>query len=108
MHFVAPKFYKRIMPPYVPAHDAMIAASGIAEIAGGLGMLAPATRQHGGNLLVATMLGVYPANIYMAANPERFSKIPAVALYARLPLQGVIIAWILQAMREDPLPAPAA
>jgi uncharacterized membrane protein len=90
------------MPPWIPAHDAMIKLSGVAEMAGGIGLIAPATRRHGGNLLVATMLGVYPANIHMAAHPELFPKLPRGALYARLPLQGVFIAWILAAMRDAP------
>ena len=37
MHFVIPKVYRRIMPPYIPAPMAMVYASGVAEIAGGAG-----------------------------------------------------------------------
>ena len=32
MHFIKPKFYLRIMPPYVPFHRAMVAISGVIEI----------------------------------------------------------------------------
>ena len=34
LHFIKPQPYRAIMPPYVPAHKAMVYASGVAEIAG--------------------------------------------------------------------------
>jgi uncharacterized membrane protein len=99
LHFVRPRLYRAIMPPWVPAHDAMVAASGAAEIAGGVGLMVPRTRRVAGWWLVATLVGVFPANLHMAMNPEQYSKIPAAALWARLPLQGVCIAWVLRAAR---------
>ena len=100
MHFVIPRAYKRIMPPYVPAHDAMVYASGVAEIAGGAGLMVARTRRPAGWWLIATLIAVFPANLHMALHPEEFSKVPggAPALWARLPLQGVFIAWVLAAM----------
>ena len=41
----------------------------------------------------ALTVAVYPANIHMALNPEKFPKFPAVLLWARLPVQGVF-AWL--------------
>jgi uncharacterized membrane protein len=41
MHFVIPKTYRRIVPPYVPAPDAIVYLSGVAEIVGGAGLLHP-------------------------------------------------------------------
>jgi uncharacterized membrane protein len=100
MHFVIPRAYRRIMPPYVPAHKAMVYASGVAEIAGGAGLMLPGQRRHAGWWLIATMAAVFPANLHMALHPEEFPKVPggAPALWARLPFQGVFIAWILAAM----------
>ena len=45
--------------------------------------------------MTATLVAVYPANIHMALHPERFPKIPAAALWARLPLQGIfgLLTW---------------
>ncbi|MDQ6608121.1 MAG: hypothetical protein M3Z06_16435 [Actinomycetota bacterium] len=109
MHFVIPKAYKRIMPPYIPAHEAMVKASGAAEIAGGAGLMLAPTRQRAGHLLIATLIAVFPANLHMAMNPEQFSDIPGgeKALQARLPIQVVFIGWVLSAMRQrDDAPAP--
>lgn len=92
LHFVRPKMYEAIMPRYLPAHRELVLASGVAEIAGGAGVLHPKTRRAAGWWLVATLVGVFPANVEMALHPERFKKIPKSLLYARLPLQGAMIA----------------
>lgn len=100
MHFIKPKWYRRIMPPYIPAHNAMVAASGVAEIAGGAGLLFKRSREPAGWWLIATLVAVFPANLHMALHPDEFRGIPGgkLALYARLPFQGLFIAWVLSAM----------
>ena len=52
---------------------------------------------------IATLLGVFPANVHMALNPERYEDLPggAVALYARLPVQALFIAWAYKAGQDD-------
>jgi uncharacterized membrane protein len=102
MHFVIPKVYKRIVPPYLPAPEVLVYASGVAEIAGGAGMLVPATRRRAGWWLIATLLGVFPANLHMAMHPEEYPQIPGgkVSLYARLPVQLVFIGWVRGAMNR--------
>jgi uncharacterized membrane protein len=106
MHFVIPKVYKRIMPPYIPAPEAMVLASGVAEIAGGVALLRTPTRRVGGWWLIATLIAVFPANLHMALHPDEFSEIPggAVSLWARLPLQAAFIAWVRAAMRDPTQP----
>jgi uncharacterized membrane protein len=99
MHFIRPREYEAIMPDYLPAHRQLVAASGVAEIAGGLGALHPRTRRLAGRWLVATLLAVFPANLHMAVHPERYRQIPRALLYARLPVQGLFIAWALRATR---------
>lgn len=104
MHFVIPRTYKRIVPRSLPAHDAIVYASGVAEIAGGVGLMSTRTRRAAGWWLIATLLAIFPANINMALNAQDFPQIPGGArtLWARLPLQGVFIVWVLSAMRTDP------
>jgi uncharacterized membrane protein len=100
MHFVRPRIYRSIMPPYVPAPEAMVYASGVAEIAGGAGLMLERSRRPAGWWLIATLVAVFPANLHMALNADRYRKIPGgpPALWARLPFQGVFIAWVLSAM----------
>ena len=59
-----------------------------------------------GDRLIATLVAVYPANIYMALNPSRFPSIPQWALIARLPLQFLFIYWVwLATLAEGEAPA---
>lgn len=98
LHFLKPRWYEAIMPDGLPAHRELIYASGVAEIAGGLGTLHPRTRSRAGLFLLAVLAGVYPANVHMALHPDRYPKVPggAASLYARLPLQFVMayLVWI--------------
>lgn len=99
LHFVFPRIYRRIVPPYLPAPEALVYASGVAEIAGGLGLMLPRTRRRAGWWLTATLVAVFPANVHMALHPERYPEVPGGerALRARLPLQALFIAWVLAA-----------
>ena len=97
MHFVKPRWYLAIMPDYLPAHRELVYASGAAELAGGAGVLSERTRRLAGWWLIATLLAVFPANVNMALNPERFARIPPAALWGRLPFQAVFIAWVWRA-----------
>lgn len=106
-HFVNPAFYVAIMPPYLPAHLALVQLSGVLEILGGLAVLVPRLRALAGWGLVLLLLAVFPANVHMAFHPELFPDVPASALRARLPLQGIFIAWAWWATRPDTTPALA-
>ena len=78
-HFVSPRFYRAIVPPSLQ-HDAkrVVDVSGVAEVIGGVGVLFAATRRPAGVWLIAVLAAVFPANVYMAREPERFNKKPAL------------------------------
>lgn len=99
LHFLRPEMYEAIIPDELPAHRELVYASGVAEIAGGLGLLHPRTRRLAGWGLIATLVAVFPANVNMAIRSERFTSIPEWALWARLPLQLGFVAWVRLAMR---------
>jgi len=95
-HFVHPDFYLAIMPPAIPWHEACVQISGVAEILGGIGILVPATRRFSGWGLLALLIAVFPANIYMATDhvqPPGLHVTPFGA-WMRLPLQAVLMAWV--------------
>ncbi len=69
LHFIRPEPYIRITPPYLPWHSQLVALSGFFEILGGLGLLMPRVRRAAAWFLVALLVAVFPANIYMATNP---------------------------------------
>jgi uncharacterized membrane protein len=100
-HFVMPRPYEQIVPPSMRG-DArrLVVASGVAEIAGGVGVLLPWTRRLAGVGLIALLAAVFPANVHMAREPERFKRIPRWALYGRLPLQPLMMLWAWRATRR--------
>lgn len=98
LHLANPKPFVAVMPPYLPAPRALVAISGLAEIAGGLGLLVPATRPFAAWGLVALYVAVFPANVHMALH--RSFGLPAWALWLRLPLQIPLILWALWAGRQ--------
>jgi uncharacterized membrane protein len=94
LHFVKPRPYEAIVPDALPAHRELVYASGVAELLGGAGVLPERTARAAGWWLIATMVAVFPANVNMAVNARRFRAVPEPLLWARLPLQAVIIGWI--------------
>ncbi|HEV7585353.1 MAG TPA: hypothetical protein VGO14_06200 [Solirubrobacteraceae bacterium] len=100
-HFVMPRAYERMVPPSLrdQARE-VVAVSGVAEIVGGLAVLPIRTRSVAGRGLVALLAAIFPANLYMARSPARFRKVPPWALYARLPLQPMMMWWAWRATRR--------
>jgi uncharacterized membrane protein len=92
-HFVRTNFYLAIMPPYLPWHLALVYVSGLCEVALGVLVLVPRYTVLAAWGLIALLIAVFPANLHMAMSPELFPQYPPVALWLRLPLQGVLIAW---------------
>lgn len=92
-HFVDPDFYVKIMPPYLPWHRELVALSGVAEVVLGVLVLFPKSQVLAAWGLIALLIAVFPANLHMALNAERYPEFSPIVLWARLPLQGVLIAW---------------
>jgi uncharacterized membrane protein len=95
LHFLYPRGYARIVPAYLPAPLTLVYLSGVAEILGGLGLLLPQTRTLAAWGLVLLFIAIFPANVNMAVHRIGFTRTPPAAwlLWARLPLQAVLIAW---------------
>lgn len=103
LHFLLPDAYLKIMPPYVPWPLQMVYLSGAAEIAGGLGLLLPRLRRAAAWGLVVLLVAVFPANVYMAEYNIQVTahRIPQLWLWARLPVQLLLIWWVLWCTHED-------
>ena len=83
-----------MIPPYVPFPRAMNFISGAAEIVGGIAVLFPRLRRAAGWWLIALLLAVFPANLHVALHGWDGVKIPVWVLWARLPLQVALLAWV--------------
>jgi uncharacterized membrane protein len=91
-HFINPAFYLKMMPPVLPAPLFLIYLSGFFQIALGVLLWIPRFTHRAAWGIIALLIAVYPANIYMAMNTNLFPELSPTALYARLPLQFVLIA----------------
>jgi uncharacterized membrane protein len=95
LHFAVPDPFVSIVPAWLPAPRALVLVSGFFEILGGVGLLVPRVRRAASWGLVALYVAVFPANINMVVHPELGRGIPEWSLWARLPLQFVLIAWAI-------------
>jgi uncharacterized membrane protein len=100
LHFATPQFFVNIVPDYLPAHAALVMVSGVFEIGGGLGLLVARVRRLASFGLVALYIAVFPANVNMVVHPELGGNVPLWLLWARLPLQAVLIALALWVGRD--------
>jgi uncharacterized membrane protein len=92
-HFRMPAFYVSIMPDYLPWHLVLVYLSGIAEIVVGALLLFEFSRRFAAWSAFALFIAVFPANLQMALHTELYPQFSPVALWLRLPLQAVLLAW---------------
>ena len=101
LHFVRPRAYVAIVPRGLPHPAALVAISGIAEIAGGIGLVLAPVRAAAGSGLIILLIAVFPANVQMLLNAgaRGAPRWVRVVLWLRLPLQPVLAACVWWAMR---------
>ena len=100
MHFVVPELYVQIVPPYLPFALGLVYVSGVAEAVLGVGLLFERTRRLAAWGIIALLVAIFPANLYMATSdvviqgaPEGIADPSEASRWGRLPLQAVLIAW---------------
>lgn len=95
-HFQKPKMYKRIMPPYIPAHGTMVVISGLAEMALGFLLLNPETQQWAAWGIIAMLTVFLTVHVHMLQNKKAALKLPKWVLVLRIPLQFLLMYWAYQ------------
>lgn len=105
-HFLAPEMHRAMVPPALPAPLLLVYVSGAAQILGGLGLIPISTRHMAAWGLVVLLVVLFPANVHMAIHrlPLGDRHLPTWLLWARLPLQGLFIAWAWWFTHRDPVP----
>ena len=95
-HFLMPEMFLEMMPLFIPAHLVMVYVSGFFEILGGVGLMIPLTRRPAAFGLIALLIAVFPANIYVALNNVQLGGFMNSSFYQwlRLPMQLVLIGWV--------------
>ncbi len=93
-HFAFTDLEARIVPPQIPDAQDVVLLTGVLELAGAFGLLLPWTRRAAGWGLFLLTLAVTPANLYMLQMHDQFPAVPVWLLWARLPLQ-VVLLWLI-------------
>jgi uncharacterized membrane protein len=112
LHFTHAETFASIMPDYLPWHLPLVYASGVFELALGVALLIERTRVLAAWGLIALFVAVFPANLNMALHPDLpiaglpagFPPLPPLALWLRLPLQLLLIAWAARYRLPDHRP----
>ena len=99
LHFVAADQFASIVPDRLPRPDLLVYVSGLAELAGGIGLLLERTRRLAALGLTLLLFAVWPANFQMLvdAGNAGASAVVLAGLWLRLPLQLLVIVWVLRA-----------
>jgi uncharacterized membrane protein len=101
LHFTSAETFTRIVPSFIPFPEWAVYISGVMEIAGGILLFFPKTRRFASYMLIFLLIMVFPANINMAVNHIDFGKVPEAVLWARLPLQVLLIYWVYKLRHVD-------
>jgi uncharacterized membrane protein len=101
LHFAKPEPFLKVMPPFLPFPYALVLISGACEFLGGAGVLIPRVRRMAGIGLIALLIAVFPVNIYMFWRQVQTHSwdMTSTVLLVRLPLQFVLIGWIVSACK---------
>jgi uncharacterized membrane protein len=97
-HFADTAAFTQLLPEFVPGRTPLILATGVLEILLGAGLLAPRWRREVALLLVAYLIAVFPANIYVAVADVPLEGLGGGNPWLRLPFQAIYIAWVLWAV----------
>ena len=107
-HLVNPDFYVAIIPPGLPEPAWLNLFAGLAEIVLGVFVLEPRTRVFAAWGLIALLVAIFPANLYVALENVGMPGGPGmgnpVVNWIRLPFQALFIAWAFWYTRPDPQP----
>lgn len=109
LHFVSVDFFMRIMPPYLPWHLEIVYLSGVIEIVLGVLLWIPRYTRLAAWGLIALLIAVFPANIYVYQNQDTLFREMSPNLHlVRLLLQGGMILWAYCYTAPGPAPETPA
>jgi len=95
-HFLMTEKMAEMLPPGMPARVELVYATGVLELVLAVAVLEPRLRRYVGWLLIASLLGFLPVNVYAALERVDMGGHAwgPIYLLIRVPLQLILIAWI--------------
>ncbi|PWV49782.1 hypothetical protein [Chitinophaga sp. S165] len=102
MHLVTPRKLTYMIDGWLPYALQLVLISGILEITFGIALLFPTVRTYAAWGLIALLIAMFPANIYVAIKQlPAPGGLPAAPWYtwSRLAFQPIYIAWVWWCVR---------
>ena len=90
-HFQDPNWFVQIVPPILPYKYELVYISGFFEVLLGILLMIPKFQSIAAKGLMALLICVYPANIYLAQTNGGALGISPLIAWGRLPFQFVFI-----------------
>ena len=103
-HLMNPAFYVAIIPPGLPNPEWLNVISGLAESVLGVFLLEPRVRFLAAWGIIALLVAVFPANVYVAmenVGVDGPGTGAGMLNWVRLPFQAVFVLWAWWYTRED-------
>lgn len=82
-----------MVPPSLPRPDILVFGTGIAELAGAVGLMISSVRFWAALGLILLMVLMLPANISAARRGVRLRGHPPTPLWIRVPMQMLFVVW---------------
>ena len=99
-HFQDPSWFVQIIPPILPYKYEMVYLSGFFEVLLGILLMIPRFQSIAAKGLIALLICVYPANIYLAQTNGVAMGISPLIAWGRLPFQFVFIGLAYWHLKE--------
>lgn len=95
-HFINPKLYLKVIPPYLPNPKLLNYLAGFFEMLFGILLLYPYTKKYGALGIILMLLTFLMTHFYMLTNKKASMKLPKWFLVLRILMQFGLIYWALQ------------
>ena len=99
-HFQDPSWFVQIIPPILPYKYELVYISGFFEVLLGILLMIPKFQSIAAKGLMALLICVYPANIYLAQTNGVALGISPLIAWGRLPFQFVFIGLAYWHLKE--------
>lgn len=99
-HFQDPSWFVQIVPPILPYKYELVYISGFFEVLLGILLVIPKFQSIAAKGLMALLICVYPANIYLAQTNGVALGISPLIAWGRLPFQFVFIGLAYWHLKE--------
>ena len=99
-HFQDPSWFVQIVPPILPYKYELVYISGFFEVLLGILLMIPRFQSIAAKGLMALLICVYPANIYLAQTNGVAMGISPLIAWGRLPFQFVFIGLAYWHLKE--------